>query len=86
MWVKQSIKLVFRNPNEVIEMKVFIKQVKSAIGTDGLDDGVCVFEKVMDHQITLEDIEEEYYDEVVFPISNKKTTFRSTFYNLQCTS
>jgi len=61
-------------------MKVFTKKVKSAIGRDGLDDGVCVFEKVIDHRITLEDIKEED-EEVVFPISNKKATFRSTFYN-----
>jgi len=63
-------------------MKVFIKKVKSAIGRDGLDDGVCVFEKVIDHCITLEDIEEEDDDEVVSPISNKKTTFKSTLYNI----
>jgi len=65
-------------------MEIFIKQVKSAIGRDGLDDGVCVFEKVIDYKITLEDIEEEDDDddEVVFPISNKKTTFKSTFYNV----
>jgi len=63
-------------------MKVFIKKVKSAIGTDGLDDGVCVFEKVINHQVTLEDIEEEDDDEVVSPISNKKTTFKSTLYNV----
>jgi len=44
--------------------------VKSAIGRDGLDDGVCVFEKVMDYKITLEDIEDED-GEVVSPISNK---------------
>lgn len=44
--------------------------MKSAIGRDGLDDGVCVFEKVIDYKITLEDIEEED-DEVVSPISNK---------------
>jgi len=63
-------------------MKVFIKKVKSAIGRDGLDDGVCVFEKVIDHRITLEDIEEEDNDEVISQISNKKTTFKSTFCNL----
>jgi len=63
-------------------MKVFIKKVKSAIGRDGLDDGVCVFEKVIDHCITLEDIEEEDDDKVVCPISNKKTTFKSSFYNV----
>jgi len=62
-------------------LKVFIKKVKSAIGRDGLDDGVCVFEKVIDYKITLEDIEEED-DEVVSPISNKKTTFKSTLYNV----
>jgi len=62
-------------------MKVFTQKVKSAIGRDGLDDGVCVFEKVIDHKITLEDIEEED-DEVVSPISNQKTTFKSTFYNV----
>jgi len=77
----QYIKLIFRNPDEVIEMKVFIKRVKSAIGRDGLDDGVCVFEKVIDYKITLEDIEEEDI-EVVSPISNKKTTFKSKLYNV----
>jgi len=76
--------IIFRNLNEVMEMKVFIQKVKSAIGRDGLDDGVCVFEKVIDHSITLEDIEEEDDDEVVFPISNKKATFKSTFYNVLC--
>jgi len=70
----------FRNPDEVIEMKIFIKNVKSAIGRDGLDDGVCVFEKVVDYKITLEDIEEE--DEVVSLISSKKTAFKSTFSNV----
>jgi len=81
MW--QSKKHDFRNSDEVLEMKVFINNVKSAIGRDGLDDGVCVFEKVIDHRITLEDIEEEDDDdEVVSPISNKKTTFKSTFSNV----
>jgi len=75
-------KTYFRNPDEVIEMKIFIKKVKSAIGRDGLEDGVCVFEKVIDHRITLEDIEEEDDDEVVSPISNKKTTFKSKFSNV----
>jgi len=65
-------------------MKIFIKKVKSAIGRDGLDDGVCVFEKVIDHQITLEDIEEEDDDEVVSPNTAKKSTFKSTFYNVLC--
>jgi len=61
-------------------MKVFIKQVKSAIGRDGLDDGVCVFEKVIDHRITLEDIEEEDDNEVVSSLSKKMPTFKSTLY------
>jgi len=77
----QYIKLIFRNPDEVIEMKVFIKRVKSAIGRDGSDDGVYVFETVIDYNITLEDIEEED-DEVVSSISNKKTTFKSTLNNV----
>jgi len=55
--------------------------VKGAIGRDGLDNGVCVFKNVIDHRITLEDIEEED-DEVVSPIGKKNTTFKSTFYNL----
>jgi len=63
-------------------LKVFIKKVKSAVGRDGLDDGVCVFEKVIDYKITLEDIEEEDDYEVVSPISNKKTTFKSTLSNV----
>jgi len=63
-------------------MKVFVQKVKSAIGRDGLDDGVCVFEKVIDHRITLKDIEEEDNDEVFSQISNKKTTSKSTFCNL----
>jgi len=40
-----------------------------------------VFEKAVDHRITLEDIEEDD-DEVVSPISNKKATFKSAVYNL----
>jgi len=44
--------------------------VKSTIGRDGLDNGVCVFEKMIDYKITLENIEEKY-GEVVSPISNK---------------
>jgi len=52
--------------------------VKSALGKDGLDDGVCVFEKVIDYKITLKDIGNEDDDEVVSPIRNKKTTFQST--------
>jgi len=71
----------FRNPDEVIEMKIFIKNVKSAIGRDGLDDGVCMFEKVIGYKITLEDIEEED-DKVVSLISSKKTAFKSTFSNV----
>jgi len=80
MW--QSIKHIFRDPNEVTEMNVFIKRVKSAIGKDGLDDGVCVFEKVIDYLITLKNIEEEDDDEVVSPTSNKKATFKSALYNV----
>jgi len=30
-------------------MKVLINKVKSAIGRDGLDDGVCVLKKVIDY-------------------------------------
>jgi len=51
-------------------MKVFIGKVKSAIGRDGLGDGVCVFEKVIDYKITFKNIEEED-GEVVSPIGNK---------------
>jgi len=55
--------------------------VKGAIGRDGLDNGVCVFKNVIDHRITLEDIEEED-DEVVSPIGKKilPSNLHSTIY------
>jgi len=54
-------------------MKVFIKRVNSAIGRDGLDDGVCVFEKVINHRITLKYyIEEESDGEIVFPLVTRR--------------
>jgi len=40
-----------------------------------------VFEKVIGHRITLEDIT-EIDDKVVFSISNKQTSFKFTFYNV----
>jgi len=61
-------------------MKVFMKKVENTIGRDGLNYGVYVFEKVIDHLKTLEDIKEEEYDEVVSSISNKKTTSKFILY------
>jgi len=39
-----------------------------------------VFEKVIDHCITSEDVEEENDEMCLIPVSSKKTTFKSTFY------
>jgi len=58
-----------------------MKKVKSAIGRDELDDGVCVFEKVMDYKITSPQLVTKYnlkstlYN--LLPSSRKKISSRS---------
>jgi len=60
-------------------MNIFIRKVKNAVGRDGLDEGVCEFEKVIKDDIRLESIAEESDYGVVYTFNRKKITLNSIF-------